>query len=87
MNKIEDGERIITVQFTVDGIILATRKPTRADLPKSEVEKFKLAAKEFQELYQFEYGVDLTDAEASKKAIGLLQFFNVLTSDESEILT
>ena len=75
------------ITFTVDGVILATRKPTRVDLPKDEVEKFKLAAREFKELYQFETGIELSDKEAGTKALQMLQLFDVLTSNESEILT
>ncbi len=49
-------------------------------------EQLKQAVEEFKEIYKLEYGTDLTDNEASSKAISLLQLFDVLTSKQLGIL-
>lgn len=76
-----------TITFTTNGIVIGARENTRADIPKDEVEQFKMATAEFKGIYESEYGVKLSDKEASDKALMMLQFFDVLTSDEEQILT
>lgn len=43
-------------------------------------EQFQQAVKEYKEIYKQEYGVELSDIEASKQAKSLLQLFDTLTS-------
>lgn len=42
-------------------------------------EETKQAVKEFKKIYQEEFGIKLSDAEATLKAQGLLQLFDCLT--------
>lgn len=50
-------------------------------------EQFKQAVSEFKKIYRLEYGIELSDNEASKKALSMLQLFDVLTSNEPEGLS
>lgn len=45
-------------------------------------ELFEQAVKEFKEIYREEFGIELNDEEAAKKAQGLLQLFDCLTERE-----
>ena len=42
-------------------------------------EQIKQATEEFKALFKEEFGIELTDEEATEKAKGILQLFNCLT--------
>lgn len=44
-------------------------------------EQLKKAIAEFKQIYFDEYGIELSDKEASTKALSLLQLADVLTQD------
>lgn len=48
-------------------------------------ELIQKATIEFRTIYKEEYGVTLSDKEASEKAIGLLQLFDSLTVKEERV--
>jgi hypothetical protein len=49
-------------------------------------EQLKQSIKEFKEIYQEEFGVELSDEEAALKAQGLLQLLELLTRGEQKVL-
>lgn len=49
-------------------------------------EQLKQAVMDFKEIYKQEYGIELSDKEASKKALSMLQLFDVLTSNTTGVL-
>lgn len=49
-------------------------------------EQLQQAIAEFKDIYKLEHHIELTDNEATQKAMSLLQLFDVLTSKEGEML-